>query len=74
MDWEGGSEYPVEIIATDFSVAAEIKRDLIWQRTTVALRFKKAHGIKLDRPPRPGRVKQNVYRREIEGNWRMERR
>jgi DNA invertase Pin-like site-specific DNA recombinase len=33
-----------------FSMAAEIERDLISQRTKEALRFKKAQGIKLGRP------------------------
>jgi DNA invertase Pin-like site-specific DNA recombinase len=36
-----------------FSMAAEIERDLISQRTTEALRAKKAQGIKLGRPKGP---------------------
>jgi len=50
-----------------FSMAAEIERDLISQRTTEALRFKMAQGIKLGRPPGPGKSKLYVYRPEIEG-------
>ena len=50
-----------------FSMAAEIERDLISQRTTEALRFKMAQGIKLGRPPGPGKSKLDLYRPEIEG-------
>jgi DNA invertase Pin-like site-specific DNA recombinase len=50
-----------------FSMAAEIERDLISQRTKEALRFKKAHGIKLGRPTGPGKSKLDPYRPEIEG-------
>jgi DNA invertase Pin-like site-specific DNA recombinase len=39
-----------------FSMAAEIERDLILQRTKEALRFKKAQGIKLGRPIGPGKA------------------
>jgi DNA invertase Pin-like site-specific DNA recombinase len=34
-----------KIIAMAFSMAAEIERDLISQRTTEALRYKRAQGI-----------------------------
>jgi DNA invertase Pin-like site-specific DNA recombinase len=36
-----------------FSMAAEIERDLISQRTKEALRFKKAQGMKLGIPTGP---------------------
>jgi DNA invertase Pin-like site-specific DNA recombinase len=49
-----------------FSMAAEIERDLISQRTTEALRFKKAQGLKLGRPKGPGKSKLDVFRPEIE--------
>jgi DNA invertase Pin-like site-specific DNA recombinase len=49
-----------------FSMAAEIERDLISQRTTEALQAKKAAGIKLGRPKGPGRRKLDRYRPEIE--------
>jgi DNA invertase Pin-like site-specific DNA recombinase len=39
-----------------FSMAAEIERALISQRTKKALRFKKAQGLKLGRPTGPGKV------------------
>jgi DNA invertase Pin-like site-specific DNA recombinase len=50
-----------------FSMAAEIERDLISQRTKEALRFKKAQGMILGRPPGPGKSKLDPYRPEIEG-------
>ena len=55
-----------KIIAMAFSMAAEIERDLISQRTKEALRYKKAQGMKLGRPPGPGKSKLDVYRPEIE--------
>jgi DNA invertase Pin-like site-specific DNA recombinase len=48
-------------------MAAEIERDLISQRTTEALRFRKAQGLKLGRPCGPGKSKLDPYRPEIEG-------
>ena len=39
-----------KIIALAFSMAAEIERDLISQRTKEALRFKKEQGVALGRP------------------------
>ena len=49
-----------------FSMAAEIERDLISQRTKEALRAKKAQGVKLGRPKGPGKSKLDPYRPEIE--------
>jgi len=56
-----------KIIAIAFSMAAEIERDLISQRTKEALRFKKSQGMVLGRPPGPGKSKLDPYRPEIEG-------
>ena len=60
-----------KIIALAFSLAAEIERDLISQRTKEALRFKKAQGMKLGRPTAPAKRKLDLYRPEIEppGKW-----
>ena len=55
-----------KIIALAFSLAAEIERDLISQRTKEALRFKKALGMKLGRPTAPAKRKLDPYRPEIE--------
>jgi DNA invertase Pin-like site-specific DNA recombinase len=49
-----------------FSIAAEIERDLISQRTKEALRFKKEQGMKLGRPKGPGMSKLDAFRPEIE--------
>ncbi len=49
-----------------FSMASEIERDLISQRTKDALRYKKEQGIKLGRPPGPGKSKLDQFRPEIE--------
>jgi len=48
-------------------MAAEIERELISQRTTEALRFRKAQGLPLGRPRGPGKSKLDPYRPEIEG-------
>jgi DNA invertase Pin-like site-specific DNA recombinase len=49
-----------------FSMAAEIERDLISQRTTEALHAKKAAGMKLGRPKGPSKSKLDTFRQEIE--------
>ncbi len=49
-----------------FSMATEIERDLISKRTKKALRAKKAAGVKLGRPPGPGKSKLDKYQPEIE--------
>lgn len=65
-NWHLDGTIQSKIIAMAFSMAAEIERDLISQRTTEALRVKKAAGIKLGRPKGPGRSKLDQYRPEIE--------
>ena len=65
--WRLDQSIQSKIIAMAFSMAAEIERDLISQRTTEALRFKKAQGMKLGRPTGPGKSKLDPYRPEIEG-------
>lgn len=49
-----------------FSMAAEIERDLISQRTKEALAARKKAGIILGRPKGVGKSKLDVYRPEIE--------
>lgn len=66
-NWKLDQSIQSKIIAMAFSMAAEIERDLISQRTTEALRFKKAQGIKLGRPLGTGKSKLDIYRPEIEG-------
>jgi DNA invertase Pin-like site-specific DNA recombinase len=51
--WRLDQSSQSKIIAMAFSMAAEIERDLISQRTKEALRFKKSQGMILGRPPGP---------------------
>lgn len=65
-DWQLDNSIQSKIMAMVFSMAAEIERDLISQRTKEALAAKKRSGIKLGRPSRPGKSKLDPYRPEIE--------
>ncbi len=53
-------------MALAFSMASEIERDPISQRTKEALRYKKEQSIKLGRPLGPGKSKLDQYRPKIE--------
>ena len=64
--WQLDHTIQSKIIALAFSMAAEIERDLISQRTREALRFKKEQGLKLGRPRGPGKSKLDAFRPEIE--------
>ncbi len=64
--WSLDSSIQSKIVAMAFSMASEIERDLISQRTKEALRYKKDQGIKLGRPPGPGKSKLDKFRPEIE--------
>ena len=66
-NWRLDQSIQSKIIAMAFSMAAEIERDLISQRTKEALRFRKAQGMKLGRPKGVGKSKLDAYRPEIEG-------
>ena len=65
-NWELNQSIQSKIIAMAFSMAGEIERDLISQRTKEALRAKKEAGIKLGRPKGPGKSKLDLFRPEIE--------
>jgi len=65
--WQLDESIQSKIIALAFSMAAEIERDLISQRTKEALRFKKEQGHTLGRPKGPGKSKLDTFRPEIEG-------
>ena len=65
-NWQLDQSLQSKIIASAFSMAAEIERDLISQRTKEALRFKKAQGLPLGRPRGPGKSKLDTFRPEIE--------
>ena len=65
-NWKLDQSIQSKIVALAFSMAAEIERDLISQRTKEALRFKKEQGLKLGRPKGPGKSKLDAFRPEIE--------
>lgn len=65
-NWRLDQSIQSKIIAMAFSMAAEIERDLISQRTKEALRAKKASGMSLGRPKGPGKSKLDPFRPEIE--------
>ena len=65
-DWQLDDRLQSKIITMAFSIASEIERDLISQRTKEALRAKKAAGITLRRPKGPGKSKLDPFRLEIE--------
>jgi DNA invertase Pin-like site-specific DNA recombinase len=66
-NWQLDQSIQSKILALAFSMAAEIERDLISQRTKEALHAKKAQGLKLGRPRGPGKSKLDAFRPEIEG-------
>jgi DNA invertase Pin-like site-specific DNA recombinase len=65
-NWQLDNSIQSKIIAMAFSMAAEIERDLISQRTKEALAAKKKAGIKLGRPRGVGKSKLDQYLPEIE--------
>ena len=65
-NWRLNQSIQSKVVAMAFSMASEIERDLISQRTTEALRAKKAAGVKLGRPKGPGKSKLDAFRPEIE--------
>lgn len=65
-NWQLDQSIQSKIIAMAFSMAAEIERDLISQRTKEALRCRRAQGMKLGRPEGPGKSKLDAFRPEIE--------
>lgn len=65
-NWRLDNSIQSKIVAMAFSMAAEIERDLISQRTKEALAARKKAGIILGRPKGVGKSKLDVYRPEIE--------
>ena len=65
-NWQLDNSIQSKIVAMAFSMAAEIERDLISQRTKEALAALKKTGVKLGRPPGIGKSKLDQYRPEIE--------
>jgi DNA invertase Pin-like site-specific DNA recombinase len=65
-DWQLDGTMQSTIMAMVFAMAAEIERELIFQRTKEALRVKKAAGGRLGCPRGPGKSKLDQYQPEIE--------
>lgn len=65
-NWQLDNSIQSKIVAMAFSMAAEIERDLISQRTKEALAAKKKSGMKLGRPRGVGKSKLDEHRPEIE--------
>jgi len=64
--WQLDESLQSKIMALVFSMAAEIERDLIAQRTKEALAARKAKGLPLGRPKGPGRSKLDPFWPEIQ--------
>jgi len=64
--WELNCTIQSKVMAMAFSIASEIERDLISQRTKEALKARKAAGVILGRPKGPGKSKLDKHRPEIE--------
>ena len=65
-NWQLDGSIQSKIIAMAFSMAAEIERDLLSQRTKEALAARKRAGVKLGRPAGVGKSKLDQHRPEIE--------
>jgi len=66
-DWSLDGSLQSKVVAMAFSMAAEIERELISQRTKAALATKKAQGVVLGRPRGPGKSKLDANEQEIRG-------
>lgn len=64
--WELDNSIQSKLIAMCFSLAAEIERSLISERTKEALRVRKESGVKLGRPFGSGTSRIDKYKPEIE--------
>jgi len=64
-NWQLNNSIQSKIVAMAYSLASEIERDLISQRTKEALKYRKECGIKLGRPIGSGTSRLDQYRPEI---------
>jgi DNA invertase Pin-like site-specific DNA recombinase len=65
-NWTLDDSIQSKVVAMAFSMASEIEHELIVQRTTEALRHRKASGLPMGRPVGSGSSKLDKYRPEIE--------
>ncbi len=64
-NWQLDNSIQSKIVAIAFSMAAEIERDVISQRTKEALAAKRKAGVRLGRPQGIGKSKLDPFREEI---------
>ena len=64
-EWVLDGSLQSKVVALAFAMAAEIERSLISQRTKAALATKRAQGVRLGRPPGPGKSKLDEHRDKI---------
>ncbi len=67
IDIEKNQSIQSKIMITMVSLFADLERDLISKRTKETLAMKKAMGIRLGRPPGPGKSKLEPLRDQIQG-------
>jgi DNA invertase Pin-like site-specific DNA recombinase len=67
IDIEKNQSIQSKIMITMVSLFADLERDLISQRTKEALSLKVAMGVKLGRPPGPGKSKLEPHKDQIQG-------
>ena len=60
-----GDSMQSKVMSTMFALFAELERDFISHRTKEALKARKAAGVKLGRPPGPGKSRLDPHREEI---------
>ena len=60
-----GDSMQSKVMSTMFALFAELEHDFISQRTKEALKARKAAGVKLGRPPGPGKSRLDPHREEI---------
>jgi DNA invertase Pin-like site-specific DNA recombinase len=65
-NWQLDGSLQSKVVAMAFSIASEIERDLISQRTKEALRHRKASGQALGRPKGAGKSRLDQFKPEIE--------
>lgn len=63
---DGKQDIQTKTMVTLFGLVAEIKKELISQRTKQGLKATRASGKKLDRPKGKGKSKLDAFRPEIE--------
>ena len=63
--WEMNESISSKMTLILFGMVAEIERDFISERTKEGLAALKARGIRLGRPPGPGKSRLDVYKEEI---------